>query len=83
MARHDPELNKAFKRNRAAIDAANLSRGPILSGIAGPDGCTLCGNTVEVRGYDCWACESAFNAPVTNTTALAVKLADVLSGVAS
>lgn len=60
---------------------AGLSRGVALSGIAGPDGCVLCGNTVEVKGYDCWACESAFNAPVDDTTALAVKLAEALEAV--
>lgn len=74
-------LAKSFAANRAAIDAATLSQGVALSGIAGPAGCDLCGNTVEVRGYDCWACESAYNAPVSDTTALAVKLAALLSGV--
>ena len=81
----DPALVQSFKANRAAIDAALLSKGVAHSGIAGPDGCVLCGNTVEVRGYDCWACESAFNAPLDDTTGLAVKmaeaLADILSGV--
>src|SRR3546814_2254841 len=52
-------LRQSFERNRAAIDAAMLSQGVATSGIAGPDGCILCGNTIEVRGYDCWACECA------------------------
>lgn len=73
-----PTLRQSFERNRAAIDAANLSQGVARSGIAGPDGCILCGNTVVVKGYDCWACESAFNADVADTTALAVKLAEAL-----
>lgn len=41
------------------------------TGIANPDGCEVCGNVIEVRGYDCWACESAHNAPVRNTVDLA------------
>lgn len=76
-----PALRESFERNRAAIDTALLSKGVAHSGIAGPDGCILCGNTIVVRGYDCWACESAFDAPVDDTTALAVKLAEALEAV--
>lgn len=76
-----PSLTKSYTANRAAIDAASLSKGVATSGIAGPDGCILCGNTVVVKGYDCWACESAFNAPVDDITALAVKLAEALEAV--
>ncbi|MBB6424983.1 hypothetical protein [Sphingopyxis sp. JAI128] len=68
---------RAFK----ADQLAGLSKGVAHSGIAGPDGCILCGNTVVVRGYDCWACESAFDAPVDDTTALAVMLAEALEAV--
>ena len=57
---------------------AELSRGVALSGIAGPDGCILCGNTIEVRGYDCWACESAYDAPVRDTAALAAAIGRAL-----
>lgn len=49
------------------------------TGIASPDGCILCGNTIEVRGYDCWACESAYNAPVADTSGLAETLAVALA----
>lgn len=49
-----------------------------LTGIADPDGCNVCGNTIEVRGYDCWACESAFNAPVRDTAALAAAISRAL-----
>lgn len=38
---------------------------------AGPRGCDVCGNTVVVRGYDCWACETAYNTDVRDTGALA------------
>lgn len=54
-----------FNANRAAI------RRVMECGIAKPSGCDRCGNTVEVRGYDCWACESAHDAPVRNTADLA------------
>ena len=59
------------------------ARIPLPTGIASPDGCTLCGNTIEVRGYDCWACECAYDAPVDDTTALAAKLADALADILS
>lgn len=72
MSRHDPALQEAFEANRAAIRRA------LPTGIASPDGCNVCGNTIEVRGYDCWACESAFNAPVRDTAALAAMLAHAL-----
>lgn len=72
-----PALKTAFDANRAAIRRA------LPTGIASPDGCNECGNTIEVRGYDCWACESAFNAPVDDTTALAAKLADALADILS
>lgn len=49
------------------------------TGIANPDGCEVCGNVIEVRGYDCWACEIAHDAPVNDTAALAVRLAMALS----
>lgn len=49
------------------------------TGIASPDGCNECGNTIEVRGHDCWACESAFDAPVRDKAALAIRLADALA----
>ena len=67
-----PALQTAFDENRAAIRRA------LPTGIASPDGCILCGNTIEVRGYDCWARECAFNAPVRDTAALAAMLAHAL-----
>jgi hypothetical protein len=67
-----PALQTAFDANRAAI------RRSLPTGIASPDGCNVCGNIIEVRGYDCWACESAFNAPVRDTAALAAMLAHAL-----
>lgn len=60
-----PSLRAAHTANRAAIKNA------LPCGIAGPRGCDVCGNTVVVRGYDCWACESAHDAPVRNTADLA------------
>jgi len=72
-----PALQTAFDANRAAIRRA------LPTGIAGPDGCNDCGNTIVIRGYDCWACESAFDAPLDDTTGLAVKLADALADVLS
>ncbi len=65
---------RAFK----ADQLASLSKGVALSGIAGPDGCILCGNTIEVRGYDCWACECAYNTDVRDTTALAAAIGRAL-----
>lgn len=61
----EAQLVRSFNANRAAIKNA------LPCGIAGPRGCDVCGNTVEVRGYDCWACETAFDAPVRNTADLA------------
>jgi hypothetical protein len=77
--RHNPALQEAFDANRRAIASA-LSYDHICAhkSVAGPDGCAVCGNTVEVRGYDCWACESAFDAPVRDTSALAAMLAHAL-----
>lgn len=64
-----PALNltteQLFNANRAAIKNA------LPCGIAGPRGCDVCGNTVIVRGYDCWACETAFDTDVRDTGALA------------
>lgn len=60
-----PSLRAAHTANRAAIKNA------LPCGIAGPRGCDVCGNTVVVRGYDCWACETAFNTDVRDTGALA------------
>lgn len=57
---------------------ADLSRGVALSGIAGPDGCNVCGSTVYVKGYDCFPCEVAFDAPVRNTGDLAAAIGRVL-----
>lgn len=54
------------------------ARIPLPIGIASPDGCDICGNTIQVRGYDCWACESAYDAPVCDTAALAAMLAHAL-----
>lgn len=54
------------------------ARLPLPTGIASPDGCILCGNIIEVRGYDCWACEVAYDAPVRDTAALAAMLAHAL-----
>lgn len=58
-------LQQAHAVNRAAI------RHAMDFGIAKPSGCDRCGNTVVIRGYDCWACESAHGAPVRNTVDLA------------
>lgn len=55
-----------------------LARIPLPTGIASPDGCNVCGNTIEVRGYDCWACECAYNTDVRDTAALAAMLAHAL-----
>lgn len=44
------------------------------TGIANPDGCNVCGNIIEVRGYDCWACECAYNTDVRDTAALAAAI---------
>ena len=54
------------------------ARIPLPTGIASPDGCNVCGNVIEVHGYDCWACECAENAPVRDTAALAAMLAHAL-----
>jgi hypothetical protein len=67
-----PALQTAFDENRAAI------RRSLPTGIASPDGCNVCGNTVEVRGYDCWACECAYNTDVRDTAALAAAIGRVL-----
>jgi hypothetical protein len=55
-----------------------LARIPLPAGIASPDGCNVCGNIIEVRGYDCWACESAYDAPVRDTAALAAAIGRAL-----
>lgn len=67
-----PTLRAAHTANRAAIKNA------LPCGIAGPRGCDVCGNTVVVRGYDCWACETAFNTDVRDTGALASAIGRVL-----
>lgn len=54
-----------FNANRAAI------RHAMDFGVAKPSGCDRCGNTVVIRGYDCWACETAFDTDVRDTAALA------------
>ena len=60
-----PTLRAAHDANRAAIRPA------MDFGVAKPSGCDVCGNTVVVRGYDCWACETAYNTDVRDTGALA------------
>jgi len=67
-----PTLRAAHDANRAAIKNA------LPCGIAGPRGCNVCCNTVVVRGYDCWACETAYNAPVRRTEDLASQIARIL-----
>lgn len=59
------ETRAAHDANRAAI------RHAMSCGIAKPSGCDRCGNTVVIRGYDCWACETAFDTDVRDTGALA------------
>lgn len=65
-----------FNADRAAIKNAltfdHLNR---HGSLAGPDGCEVCGLTVEMTGWDCFACENAFNAEVRDTAGLAVRIA--------
>jgi hypothetical protein len=69
-----PTLRAAHDANRAGANTIpNLT-----NSIASPDGCEVCGNTVEIHGYDCLPCEMAYNADQPNDLLLAVKLADVL-----
>jgi len=68
----DDATREAYRINERAKAAA------LPHGIAGPHGCEDCGNTVVIRGYDCWACETAFDAPVRDTAALAANMARAL-----
>lgn len=40
--------------------------------------CNVCGSTVYVKGYDCFPCEVAYDAPVRNTGDLAAAIGRVL-----
>jgi hypothetical protein len=40
--------------------------------------CNTCGSTVYVKGYDCFPCEVAFDAPVRNTGNLAAAIGRAL-----
>ncbi len=81
-----PALNIAHKLSAHNAQTARFKADQRLTfthlnshgSVAGPDGCDVCGNTVVVRGYDCIACETAFNSDVADPAGFAVKLADVL-----
>ena len=40
--------------------------------------CNTCGSTVYVKGYDCFPCEVAYDAPVRNTGDLAAAIGRAL-----
>lgn len=72
-------LAAAFAANRAAIrEAITFDSICAHKSVASPEGCEVCGNTVEVRGYDCIACETAFNIDTQDTVALATRIAKAL-----
>lgn len=67
-----------FKADQRLNHAGANTIPNLTNSIASPDGCEVCGNTVEIHGYDCLPCEMAYNADLPDDLLLAVKLAGVL-----